>query len=143
MQTESSTIFNLAEIMRLEHDRVEAEQAAEQAARDAVERARREQIERERLAIERSQRVQARLRVRAARRAERQERERAAALLRVRLDAEARVRLQRDALELERMRAEQAQRGQARSRMWRRGVAAAALALIGAVALLFVRNAGA
>ncbi len=143
MQTESSVVFNLAEIMQLEHERVTAERAAEQAAHAAVEHAQRERLERERRELERAQQVQARLRLRAARRAERQQQERAAALLRVRLDAEARVRLQQDALELERLRVEQAQRRGYRWRRWQGGALSVGLAVLvatGTAAWLHVQH---
>jgi hypothetical protein len=95
MQTESSVIANLAEIMQLEHERVAAERRAEQAAREALERARLLQAQRERREAERALHVQARLQLRAERRKQREARERELALLRVRLDVEERARLQR------------------------------------------------
>ena len=89
---ESSVLFNLREIMRLEHERIDAETAAIRTAR---ERAAREQAEREQQAEHARQRAQQALReqeeARAAAAAD-AERERAEALLRVRLDAEARER---------------------------------------------------
>lgn len=103
---ESSVLFNLSEIMKLERERVTAEEAAVRAAeanaraereaqlREQRERAAREQADRERAAAERE-----RLALEAARA---QENERAAALLRVRLEAEAAQRIADRQLELAR-----------------------------------------
>lgn len=140
MRTESSVIVNLAEIMQLEHERVAAEHAVEQAAREAAERAAREQKERARREAERAERVQARLRVRAARKQDRAAREREAALLRVRLDAEARERLEREALErAQRQDADHARAAvvvqPAGSRDLRHGAWLAVLAVLGAFGL--------
>jgi len=103
---ESSVLFNLQEIMRLERDRVSAEAAAVRAARanaiaerearlrDEREQAAREQAAREHAAAERERQVQQ------AARAE--ETERAATLLRIRLQAEAQQREADRQLELAR-----------------------------------------
>jgi hypothetical protein len=101
---DSSVLFNLNEIMRLERDRVVAEAAAARAAeahaiaeRDARARRERERVERERALAEAA--VQER--EQRAREAERQhEAERAAALLQIQLEADAKRRMTEQQLEL-------------------------------------------
>jgi hypothetical protein len=99
--SESSVVFNLAEIMRLEAERVAAEQAA---AAEAVLCAARERERR--LALEQEQAAAIRAQALAREVAEREQSERRArahqeALLRIRLDAEAAERLERERLALE------------------------------------------
>lgn len=103
---ESSVLFNLQEIMRLERDRVSAEEAAVRAAqanaiaerearaREQRERVTREQTAREHAAAERARRV--------LEAAQAEETERAAALERIRLEAEAQQRIVDRQLELAR-----------------------------------------
>lgn len=103
---ESSVLFNLNEIMRLERDRVSAEEAAVRAAeahalaeREARIREQRERVAREQAATEHAAAERERI---AREAAQAQEHERAAALLRVRLEAEATQRLADQQLELAR-----------------------------------------
>ena len=140
MQTESSVIANLAEIMQLEHERVGAERAAERASREALERAQLEHAERERRHAQRVERVQARLRARAERRRERKALERAAALLRVRLDAEARLRLQREAQAAAQSVQLPASARIRTARAWQHGAWLVAVVLLGAGALVQLRT---
>jgi hypothetical protein len=103
---ESSVLFNLQEIMRLERDRVSAEEAAVRAAhanaiaerearaREQREQAARDQAAREQAAAERERR--------ALEATQAEETERAAALLRIRLEAEAQQRIVERQLELAR-----------------------------------------
>src|SRR5262245_41089671 len=79
---ESSVMFNLRELVRLEEDRIAREQREVQFARDAVQRARDEQERAAREAAELESK-------RAAEAAQRAQIERDAALLRVKLEADA------------------------------------------------------
>lgn len=119
---ESSVVFNLREIMQLEHERVVAEQSAARAAEEQVARAR---LVSERRAAERT-RAAERERMQDA---ERAERERAAALLRAQLDADAAERSERHRRELDHA------RDLERLRLERRGRRHAAFAL-GACAVI-------
>jgi hypothetical protein len=90
----NSVVFNLREIMQLEHERVAAERAAARAAEERVARGR---VEAERRAAERERAVE-RERLQDA---ERAERERAAAVLRTQLEAQAAERAERRRIELD------------------------------------------
>jgi hypothetical protein len=134
--SESSVVFNLAEIMRLEAERVAAEQAAaaEAVARAARERERRLALEQEEAACMRAQALAREVAEREQ--SERRAREHQEALLRIRLDAEAAERLERERLALEHTRTCERIARQARSErrnrtMWLLGPA---FALAGAVA---------
>jgi len=101
---DSSVLFNLNEIMRLERDRVDAEAAAVRAAeanaqaeREARAREARERVLREQAAAEECVRERERMALELARE---QEAQRAATLLRVKLEAEAKQRLEQQELEL-------------------------------------------
>ena len=131
---ETSVTFNLRELMRLEHERVSAEQNASRAAEEQVACARRESerraaedAARERAAVLAHERATERER---SREAERAENERAAALLRAQLDAEAAERVERQRLEFEHA------RNFDRLRLERRSRRVAALALGAFIALL-------
>jgi hypothetical protein len=112
----NSVVFNLREIMQLEHERVAAERAAARAAEEQVARGR---AEAERRAAERERAVE-RERLQDA---ERAERERAAAVLRTQLEAEAAERAERHRIELGHA------RDLERLRLERRGRRGTALAL--------------
>jgi hypothetical protein len=90
----NSVVFNLREIMQLEHERVAAERAAARAAEEHVARGR---AEAERRAAERERAVE-RERLQDA---ERAERERAAAVLRAQLEAQAAERAEHHRIELD------------------------------------------
>jgi colicin import membrane protein len=122
-RSESSVVFNLAEIMRLETERVAAEQTA---AAEAAEGARRERERQLALAHEEAVRMRARASAREAAEREqalRRERDHHEALLRIRLEAEAAERLEQERLDMEHARALerialQARRERSRHAIW-------------------------
>lgn len=142
--TESSVLFNLRQLMQLEHERVESELEAAREAAAEVERVR-EAAEQARMEEQRrAEREAARVVRECEAERERMEREREEALLRVRLEAEAGERRASEELALLHARDMQhVQLAARRKRGWMLGatLVAAAIAASGVHALLRARPA--